>query len=119
MAEGKTPGNGRSSPFGNGKGAPEGGALAGAPNDFTKNPSCARNGKGASDFVRDPGGSGQDRPSVQDYTKAAGPTPRPEVKPNPQEIPAGGKTLYADPSKNSPKRGQTDGDRGRPFKLGK
>lgn len=107
-------------PFGNGSGAPPSGPLA-KPTDFTKSPSSAARGgvSGASNFVQNPQGSGQEKQSVSDYTKTAGPTPRTEVAPNPQEIPAGGKTLYADPSKVSTQvAGQTDAGR-KPFKLGK
>jgi hypothetical protein len=127
MAEGKTPGNGKTSPFGNGKGAPESGA-AGRPTDFTKSPTSQYSGgKGASNFVRNPNGSGQDRPTVNDYAKnpTASGTPsqrdaKPEVVPNPQEVPPGGKTLFADPAPGSDKRLGSSTDQGRkPFKVGK
>lgn len=120
MAEGKTPGDGKVSPFGNHKGAPASGA-SGKPTDFVKSPTGGGNApkSGGKDFVKDPSASGQTNMSAQDYTKQPGPTPRPEVVPNPQEIPAGGKTLYADPGKvQTQVSGTTDAGR-KPFKVGK
>lgn len=75
-------------PFGNGKGATtEAGSYS-----------------GAHDFVTDPG-SNAPAPKGRDFTKENRPQSeaRPEVVPNPQEIPAGGKILKADPGPVSAK----------------
>lgn len=81
MGEGATPGDGKTSPFGNGKGATMAGAAGGG-HDFTKEPESHAPSSGGRDFTK------ESRP--QSMARA-------EVVPNPQEIPAGGKVLKADP----------------------
>lgn len=90
-------GDGKTSPFGDGKGAPTGGR-----------------GSGGSDFVRDPRGGGSmpakfENPA-KNYPQQAG---QPGF--NPDSVPAGGSKLHADPPK--PIDGTVPGGR-KPYKLG-
>lgn len=87
MAEGKTPGNASTSPFGNGQGATQAsGAASGGHNFLTDNSSP-------------PGGQGRD------FTKESRPQSeaKDENQPNSAEIPAGGKLMKADPGPVSSK----------------
>ena len=79
------------------------GKMHGAANPpfATSNGATANQGAGSSgahDFVRDPNSSVRGS-GARDFTKENRPQSeaRPEVVPNPQEIPAGGKDLKADP----------------------
>ncbi len=77
------------------------------PADKAATPFSSRDGKptnqgsgatGAHDFLTDPKGGGP-ASGGRDFTKESRPQSeaKPEVVPNPQEIPAGGKILKADP----------------------
>ncbi len=81
MAEAKTSGDGKTSPFGNGQGATAAGASGGG-HDFTTDPKSSGAGGGGRDFTK------ESRPQTEAKV---------EVIPNAQEIPAGGKVLRADP----------------------
>lgn len=104
------PGDGKSNPFGNGAGVPGSGQASGRGNDFTRNPgggSPTRKGGGQ------PSSYGQSIPAAKGTEQA-------DINPN--EIPPGGKTLFAD---NRPVAGEnvgvgsvSGGGGGKPFKLG-
>lgn len=85
--EGNTIGNGKTSPYGNGDGATTAGPNSGA-HDFIKDPSTTQGASGGRDFTKE----------SRSQSEAS-----PEVTPNPQEIPAGGKILFADPGPVSSK----------------
>lgn len=73
MAEGQTPGNGYTAPFGNGDGATQ-----------ANGPSS-----GAHDFLKDPA-SGAPAGSGRDFTKESRPQQMGACPPNPQSVPNGG-----------------------------
>lgn len=99
MAEGKTPGNGMTSPFGNGNGA-----------------TASGDSSGAHDFLTDPKGSGA-AAGGRDFTKESRPQSdaKKEVEPNSQEIPAGGLIPKAAPGAASKTMSCADSTR-KPFK---
>lgn len=81
-SDGKNSGNGKTSPFGNGRGD-VGETQGDKPTDFATNANTSQNkGGGGFDVTK------QNRPQSE---------AKQEVKPNPQEIPAGGAVLKADP----------------------
>lgn len=102
--DGKTSGNGKTAPFGDGKGKP------------------TDHASGGHDFVKDVKGGGETGTGC-DFTKESRPQSmaKAEVVPNPQEIPAGGKDLKADPGPVSQKvAGTASGPQPRkPFRVGK
>lgn len=102
--DGKTPGDGTSSPFGDGGGGAGGGGM-GQGNNFTTNPSGT---PGA-------GGGGQPDSYMESKPQQAGGDP--DI--NPAEIPQGGKDLFADPKPDTGNPiGTTAGSGGRkPFRV--
>jgi hypothetical protein len=75
---------------------------------------------GGHDFLTDPKGSSEAAGGGRDFTKESRPQSeaKPEVVPNPQEIPKGGKILFADPGPVSAKvSGTAQHVEKKPFKL--
>jgi len=64
MNNGKTPGDGKTTPFGT-----NGGPMAG--NDFLKNPAGSQPGTRGNDFVTSPAGAGPSAPTPPDFTKGS------------------------------------------------
>lgn len=103
MAEGKT-GNVQNSsqpPLGNGKGSTDGGGTYTGSHNFLTDPKGSGPATGGRDFSK------ENRPQTQ---------AKPEVQPNTQEIPKGGKILYADPGAVSDKVGGSC-EQKKPFKI--
>jgi hypothetical protein len=107
MAEGKTPGNGAVSPFGDSKGATQ--AAGGA--------------TGAHDFVTDPAGSGPGGGGGRDFTKESRPQP-PDGPPKElcvESIPAGGRLPFPAADAKGPSAAdvgtQVAVEKHKPFKL--
>jgi len=100
MAEGNTPGNGSTSPFGNGAGATQTAGPARGGNDFTTNP----NGNGTP-----PG-------------RFAEPVNRPQKGRadgwNPDTVPKGGRLPFVDPSSRQGASLQVAGSAKKPYRLG-
>lgn len=113
--DGKSPGDGKSSPFGDGKGG-AGGSMQG--NDFTQNPTAGRGGGGGQPTTRSAGGG---QPSTYQQSRPQQMGGDPDINPN--EIPAGGKDLLpaTDPSgedTGNPRGTGSVGNPNKPFRLG-
>lgn len=80
--DGKVPGDGKTSPFGNGNGGTSAMGNASGGHDFTQDPKSGASNTGGHDFTQD------SRPQSEART---------EVEPNPQEIPSGGKITNLQP----------------------
>lgn len=112
MADGK-PGNGSSSPFGNGMGATSSGGASSGGHDFIKEPKS--NVGGAHDFIKDPSGT-KTGPTPNDFVKSPGGGAMPAQKTGPApdmcptSVPPGGTT----PFKGEPKPNESGG---KPFKV--
>lgn len=119
--DGKTSGNGKTSPFGNGDGKDRGTNMAGI--DFVKNPAGNPSGRAGVDFIANPGGSGPSGQRPPDFAAQGDRTQKRGEDPDldKSSIPAGngGKVLQADPNTG----GARDigvgsiGDNRKPFKL--
>ena len=80
--DGSKMGDGKTSPFGNGNGGTSAMGNASGGHDFLTDPKSGAPATGGHDFTQD------SRPQSE---------AKPEVVPNPQEIPAGGKQMKLDP----------------------
>lgn len=101
MAEGKDGGDGLTSPFGNGAGAPEATGPATKANDFTTNPNGNGRLAGGRDFVAE--GNRPQKGRADGF--------------NPDSVPAGGRLPFADPKSRAEATLQTVGGGRKPFRL--
>lgn len=114
--EGQNGGDGKTSPFGNGAGAPASGPASGG-HDFSKNPSLPASGTNH-DFTR--GGSLPPKGNMKDMTKGDAPSQPSGDDPslNQSTVSPGGKLPHRDPLPGSPDVGALPGEGGRkPFRL--
>ena len=72
-SEGKRLGDGKTSPFGDGKGATATMGSSKGGNDFSKNPSGSASKGGGNDFGRNPAGNADRSGGIGDPSKLAGP----------------------------------------------
>lgn len=104
MTAGKDGGDGKTSPFGNGNGAPASGAASGS-HDFATDPKGGGGGDSPRDLLK-----AFQRPQTEART---------EVAPDPSQTPSGGRVLKADPPGSEQKAvgsGSTGVDGAKPFK---
>jgi hypothetical protein len=100
--EGKTPGDGKTNPFGDAKGATQAAGKFSGAHDFTVDPTGSGSKTGGKDF------NAEEPKEVED-----------DIEPNKESVPTGGKILFADPPAGS-KRTSPVGAPGssvKPFRL--
>lgn len=89
MAEGKTPGTGAASPFGNGQGATEAAGASTGSHDFLLNPKGSGPAGGGRDFTKENAAqkSGEPKDLNPQSVPAGGKLPYPSDKPEPVAVP--------------------------------
>lgn len=95
--EGAKIGDGKTSPFGNGKGATMAGPSSGG-HDFVKQPSSNAGGGGGHDFVKSPGPNPALNTGGKDFTKGDVPEQKEGAAPDlcPESVADGGRFIHKD-----------------------